>query len=255
MKTARDTKRAAARRTRRCRASRSPATPTPGSPSLLNRLTGAGVLVENALFATLDPTVRRCQTADGRDVHAGRHGRLRAAPAAPARRGVPLHAGGGRRRRPDPARRRRPPTPTRRRRSRAVREVLAEIDALGGARDRRDQQGRRRRPEMLVRLRRLAPGRRLRLRDDGPRPAELTRRHRAAAAAPRHRGQRAAAVHPRRPGRANPRIRGGALDRTLWRGHAAPRPGRTGAGRRSGAVRSGRWRTLVGVRSRPVAGP
>jgi GTPase len=37
-----------------------------GKSSLLNRLTGAGVLVENALFATLDPTTRRSQTADGR---------------------------------------------------------------------------------------------------------------------------------------------------------------------------------------------
>jgi GTP-binding protein HflX len=37
-----------------------------GKSSLLNALTGAGVLVENALFATLDPTVRKCQTADGR---------------------------------------------------------------------------------------------------------------------------------------------------------------------------------------------
>jgi GTP-binding protein HflX len=37
-----------------------------GKSSLLNQLTGAGVLVENALFATLDPTVRRCRTADGR---------------------------------------------------------------------------------------------------------------------------------------------------------------------------------------------
>jgi GTP-binding protein HflX len=37
-----------------------------GKSSLLNRLTGAGVLVENALFATLDPTVRRAQTEDGR---------------------------------------------------------------------------------------------------------------------------------------------------------------------------------------------
>ena len=37
-----------------------------GKSSLLNRLTGAGVLVENALFATLDPTVRRAETADGR---------------------------------------------------------------------------------------------------------------------------------------------------------------------------------------------
>src|SRR3954452_8031582 len=33
-----------------------------GKSSLLNRLTGAGVLVENALFATLDPTVRKAQT-------------------------------------------------------------------------------------------------------------------------------------------------------------------------------------------------
>ncbi|HEX7834759.1 MAG TPA: GTPase HflX, partial [Pseudolysinimonas sp.] len=37
-----------------------------GKSSLLNRLTSAGVLVENALFATLDPTVRRSQTPDGR---------------------------------------------------------------------------------------------------------------------------------------------------------------------------------------------
>jgi GTP-binding protein HflX len=36
-----------------------------GKSSLLNRLTGAGVLVENALFATLDPTVRRAETEDG----------------------------------------------------------------------------------------------------------------------------------------------------------------------------------------------
>ncbi len=37
-----------------------------GKSSMLNRLTGAGVLVENQLFATLDPTVRRSQTDDGR---------------------------------------------------------------------------------------------------------------------------------------------------------------------------------------------
>ncbi|RJK96463.1 GTPase HflX [Vallicoccus soli] len=37
-----------------------------GKSSLLNRLTGAGVLVEDALFATLDPTVRRAQTPEGR---------------------------------------------------------------------------------------------------------------------------------------------------------------------------------------------
>jgi GTP-binding protein HflX len=66
MKTARDTKRQERKRN---------AVPSvaiagytnAGKSSLLNRLTGAGVLVENALFATLDPTVRRAQTEDGRD--------------------------------------------------------------------------------------------------------------------------------------------------------------------------------------------
>ena len=37
-----------------------------GKSSLLNRLTDAGVLVEDALFATLDPTTRRSRTTDGR---------------------------------------------------------------------------------------------------------------------------------------------------------------------------------------------
>jgi GTPase len=37
-----------------------------GKSSLLNRITGAGVLVEDALFATLDPTVRRAGTPNGR---------------------------------------------------------------------------------------------------------------------------------------------------------------------------------------------
>jgi GTP-binding protein HflX len=38
-----------------------------GKSSLLNRMTSAGVLVENALFATLDPTVRKTLTPDGRE--------------------------------------------------------------------------------------------------------------------------------------------------------------------------------------------
>ena len=37
-----------------------------GKSSILNRLTGAGALVEDALFATLDPTVRRAEASDGR---------------------------------------------------------------------------------------------------------------------------------------------------------------------------------------------
>ena len=39
-----------------------------GKSSLLNRMTGAGVLVDDALFATLDPTVRRAELPDGRSV-------------------------------------------------------------------------------------------------------------------------------------------------------------------------------------------
>lgn len=38
-----------------------------GKSSLLNRLTDAGVLVRDELFATLDPTVRRARTASGRE--------------------------------------------------------------------------------------------------------------------------------------------------------------------------------------------
>ena len=37
-----------------------------GKSSLLNRLTGAGVLVDDSLFATLDPSVRRARTRSGR---------------------------------------------------------------------------------------------------------------------------------------------------------------------------------------------
>src|SRR5262250_1428016 len=37
-----------------------------GKSSLLNRLTGAGVLVDDSLFATLDPSVRRARTPAGR---------------------------------------------------------------------------------------------------------------------------------------------------------------------------------------------
>lgn len=39
-----------------------------GKSSLLNRITGAGVLVQDALFATLDPTTRRAELPDGHSV-------------------------------------------------------------------------------------------------------------------------------------------------------------------------------------------
>ncbi|MDT4997801.1 MAG: GTPase [Pseudonocardiales bacterium] len=65
MKTARDVKRAR-RRERQVPSVVFAGYTNAGKSSLLNRLTDAGVLVENALFATLDPTVRRSETADGR---------------------------------------------------------------------------------------------------------------------------------------------------------------------------------------------
>jgi GTP-binding protein HflX len=65
MRTSRDTKRSGRRRAEVPAVAIAGYT-NAGKSSLLNRLTGAGVLVEDALFATLDPTVRRAQTADGR---------------------------------------------------------------------------------------------------------------------------------------------------------------------------------------------
>lgn len=65
MKVARDTKRQ--ERTRHQIPSVSIAGYTnAGKSSLMNRLTNAGVLVENALFATLDPTTRKVTSNDGR---------------------------------------------------------------------------------------------------------------------------------------------------------------------------------------------
>jgi GTP-binding protein HflX len=65
MKVARDTKRQERRRNNIPSVAIAGYT-NAGKSSLLNALTGAGVLVENALFATLDPTVRKSQTTEGR---------------------------------------------------------------------------------------------------------------------------------------------------------------------------------------------
>jgi len=65
MKSTRDTKRATRRRNQIPAVAIAGYT-NAGKSSLLNRLTDAGVLVENALFATLDPTTRRTTTSDGR---------------------------------------------------------------------------------------------------------------------------------------------------------------------------------------------
>jgi len=65
LETARTTKKAQ-RRTREIPAVAIAGYTNAGKSSLLNRLTRAGVLVEDALFATLDPTTRRTTTEDGR---------------------------------------------------------------------------------------------------------------------------------------------------------------------------------------------
>ena len=65
MKTTRDTKRSS-RRVHHVPSVAIAGYTNAGKSSLLNRLTGAGVLVENSLFATLDPTVRKAETEDGR---------------------------------------------------------------------------------------------------------------------------------------------------------------------------------------------
>ncbi|CAN5419386.1 GTPase HflX [soil metagenome] len=104
-----------------------------GKSSLLNRLTGAGVLVEDSLFATLDPTTRRTTTADGRiytmsdTVGFVRHlphqliEAFRSTLEEVAESDLILHVVEGSH--PDPEGQ-----------IRAVREVLAEIDA-GGVRE------------------------------------------------------------------------------------------------------------------------
>ncbi|NUP20053.1 MAG: GTPase HflX [Streptomyces sp.] len=65
MRTIRDTKRATRRRNAVPAVAIAGYT-NAGKSSLLNRITGAGVLVEDALFATLDTTTRRATASDGR---------------------------------------------------------------------------------------------------------------------------------------------------------------------------------------------
>lgn len=64
MKPARETKRANRRKNRIPSVAIAGYT-NAGKSSILNRLTNAGVLVQNALFATLDPTVRKAETPEG----------------------------------------------------------------------------------------------------------------------------------------------------------------------------------------------
>lgn len=66
-----------------------------GKSTLLNTLTQAGVLAEDKLFATLDPTARALELPDGRKVMLiDTVGLVRRLPP-PAGGGLPFHAGGG----------------------------------------------------------------------------------------------------------------------------------------------------------------
>ena len=74
-----------------------------GKSSLLRRLTGADVFVENKLFATLDTTTRKIALPNKQPLLAHRHRRVRAQPAAPTGGSVQRHArGSGALRFPDP---------------------------------------------------------------------------------------------------------------------------------------------------------
>jgi GTP-binding protein HflX len=127
-----------------------------GKSSLLNRLTDAGVLVENALFATLDPTVRGVHASDGRPytltdtVGFVRHlptqliEAFRSTLEEVADADLILHVVDAADADPEAQ-------------IRAVRAVLAEIDALGVPEQLVFNKIDAADPEMLVRLRRLAP--------------------------------------------------------------------------------------------------
>ncbi|MDT4937891.1 MAG: GTPase [Pseudonocardiales bacterium] len=127
-----------------------------GKSSLLNRLTDAGVLVENALFATLDPTVRRCQSSDGRPYTlADTVGFVRHLPTQlleAFRTTLEQVAGAELILQVVDASDADPEAQIR-----AVREVLADIDALHVPEQLVFNKVDTADPEMLVRLRRLAP--------------------------------------------------------------------------------------------------
>ncbi len=155
MKTARDVKRSR-RNVREIPAVALAGYTNAGKSSLLNRLTDAGVLVENALFATLDPTVRRAETADGRTYTlADTVGFVRHLPTQlieafrstleeVAEADLILHVVDASDADPEAQ-------------IRAVHEVFAEIDALGVAEQLVFNKVDAADPETLIRLRALAP--------------------------------------------------------------------------------------------------
>ena len=74
-----------------------------GKSTLFNRMTAASVLSADMLFATLDPTLRSVDAAEGIEDHPLRHRRLHLGSADHAGGGVSRDAGRSDRGRPDPA--------------------------------------------------------------------------------------------------------------------------------------------------------
>ena len=198
-----------------------------GKSSLLNRLTGAGVLVEDALFATLDPTTRRARTADGRvytlsdTVGFVRHlphqlvEAFRSTLEEVAEADLVVHVVDGAH--PDPEEQ-----------VRAVREVLAEVGADTAARAAGGQQDRRGRRGDPAAAQAALAGRGVRLRPH--RRAASTscaRRSRSGCRGRRSRCGVVRAVRPGRPGRPGAPAGRGAQHRAPAGGHRSCASGST----------------------------
>ena len=207
-----------------------------GKSSLLNRLTDAGVLVEDSLFATLDPTTRRTTTSDGRiytmsdTVGFVRHlphqlvEAFRSTLEEVADSDLILHVVDGSH--PDPEGQ-----------LSAVREVFAEIGAAGvpelvviNKADAAD-------PMVLARLRQREPHSVVVSARTGEGIARGAGPDRGRAAAPGGGVPGAAALRARRPGQPDPPAGRDRLDGAHRRGHAGVRPGERGPRRRARGVR------------------
>ena len=201
-----------------------------GKSSLLNALTGAGVLVEDALFATLDPAVRRAVTPSGRGytltdtVGFVRHlphqlvEAFRSTLEETAEADLILHVVDGSDARTRGADRRGPWRAGRDRRGARARARRGQQDRLG-------QPGRAAGPA------RAGAGQPQRLREDGGWPGRPARCHRGRAAPARRSPQGGRAVPPRRSGRTGARRGRGARGRTRRRGDPARGSGSGGPGR------------------------
>ena len=207
-----------------------------GKSSLLNRLTDAGVLVEDSLFATLDPTTRRTTTADGRvytmsdTVGFVRHlphqlvEAFRSTLEEVADSDLILHVVDGSH--PDPEGQ-----------IAAVREVFAEIGAdkvpeliVINKADAAD-------PMVIARLRQREPHSVVVSAKTGEGIAEALRARRGRAAAARRGVQGAAALRARRPDQPAAPERRDRRPRAHRRRHPGARPRARGPRRRAGGVR------------------